>query len=144
MIEKIKHWSEVFGLPVLTDPKFPDINRITLSYSLIKEELEELNIACIERDFTETQDALGDILWVTIRMMMELGIDAEKTIEAIYQSNMSKVDITEKDAILTCEKYKLLEIPTSYKKIGDYFITFRLSDTKIMKSHKFKEPEFNN
>jgi NTP pyrophosphatase (non-canonical NTP hydrolase) len=139
--ELIAHWSQTFGLPIKQGLGFPSRDRMELSIKLIEEELSELKHAVDNRDLTEVQDGLGDLLWVTVRAMMEFGIDPKKTIESIYDSNMSKADFTEEDAQLTKAKYKEQGINTYMKFVGPVIITYRASDSKVLKSHRFKEPK---
>jgi len=107
---------------------------------LIDEELEETKQAILSRDFQETEDGLGDLLWVTIRAMFEMGINPQKTIEAIYESNMSKADNTLDDAILTYKHYMEQGINTYSKEVRGKFITYRFSDNKVLKSRNWKPP----
>jgi NTP pyrophosphatase (non-canonical NTP hydrolase) len=141
VINLISHWSRVFGLPMKYEPGFPAQDRINLSLKLIREELKETEDAIAFKDFKETQDGLGDLLWVTVRAMMELGIDPRATIQKIYESNMSKADTNQEDAILTYKSYMEQGIPTYCKNVEGLFITYRSSDNKVLKSHKFKSPE---
>lgn len=140
IIEMIEHWSETFGLPVLKEEGFPEVSRAKLSLDLIDEEFLETAEAVGNKNFKEVKDGLGDLLWVTVRAMMEFGIDPHETITSIYNSNMSKADTSEEDATITYKKYLDQGIQTYSKKVGDYFITYRLSDNKVLKSHKFQEP----
>ena len=140
IVQMIKHWSETFGLPVLTEEQFPEVSRAKLALDLIDEEFLETAEAVGYKDFKGAKDGLGDLLWVTIRAMMEFGIDPHDTITKIYESNMSKADVSEEDATITYKKYLDQGIQTYSKKVGDYFITYRLSDNKVLKSHRFQEP----
>jgi NTP pyrophosphatase (non-canonical NTP hydrolase) len=145
IIEAIKEWSINFNLPVLDNNEFPSRERILLSFNLIEEEKEELWEAIQKKDFKETQDALGDLFWVTVRAMMEFGIDPYKTIEAIYISNMSKLDNTLEDALTTKHEYLKKGIETYYEINNDgKYVTHRVSDGKVQKSYRFKEPVFKN
>jgi hypothetical protein len=54
---------------------------------------------------------------------------------------MSKADFSEKDARLTRDKYKKQGIDTYMKVVGPAFITYRVGDDKVLKSHKFIEPK---
>lgn len=144
ILEMIEHWSKSFGLPIEKKAGFPDEKRVDISVALIAEEYEELSEAVIDKDFTETIDALGDLLWVTVRAMMEFGIDPNECIKAVFESNMSKLDVTEEDAVLTYKKYMDEGVKTHAKQVGDYIVTYRTSDNKVMKSHKFVEPNFKN
>jgi NTP pyrophosphatase (non-canonical NTP hydrolase) len=141
VVSMVKHWSEVFHLPILDYPKFPERERINLSMELIREELAEVYEGINKMDIREVQDGLGDLLWVTIRAMMEFGIDPVKTIDAIYESNMSKADYTVEDAMKTKAKYNEQGIQTYMKIRYDAFITHRAGDNKVLKSINYKEPK---
>lgn len=143
IIEQITTWSEVFNAPIKQEEGFPSEERYELALRLIKEEYNETRLAVVGRDMVEVKDGLGDLLWVTVRAMMEFGINIEKTMEAIYISNMSKVDTSSEDAKLTRNKYATLGIDTYSKLEGDYYITYRKADDKILKSHKFQPPNFS-
>jgi phosphoribosyl-ATP pyrophosphohydrolase len=141
MIEKIAHWSDTFGLPIKKEEGFPVKERVTLALALIEEEYKETYLACAENDFTEAKDGLGDLLWVTIRAMMELGIDPESTIDAIYESNMSKADTTIEDSIITHDIYLANGITTYSRVVNGLYITYNADTNKVLKSHKFKQPQ---
>lgn len=132
VIEMIHHWSDTFGLPVNKKEGFPSQDRIDLSLKLIDEELQETKDAIIAKDFKETKDGLGDLLWVTVRAMMELGINPVETIEKIYESNMSKADVSMEEALITYKKYMEQGIKTYSKEKNGLFITIRASDHKIL------------
>jgi predicted HAD superfamily Cof-like phosphohydrolase len=140
IIQMIKHWSQVFDLPVKTTFELPSPERIRLCFDLIDEEFMETVSAIDDKNEKEIKDGLGDLLWVTIRAMMEFGIDPQEVITKIYESNMSKADTSEKEAVITYHKYMEQGIHTYSKKVGDHFITYRMSDNKVLKSHKFQEP----
>jgi len=142
IVSMVNHWSEVFNLPCADERKFATKERVKFALSLIEEEYKETYQAAAEQNLKEYQDGLGDLLWVTIRAMMESGIDPLTTIQRIYDSNMSKADYTKEDAMITKAKYDALGIPTYIRQYNDTLITCRLSDNKVLKSHNFKEPEF--
>jgi hypothetical protein len=141
IVALIKEWSETFGLPIKKGKGFPSRDRMELAIKLIDEEFLEFLAGVDRRDIKEVEDALGDLLWVTIRAMMEFGIEPSKTISKIHASNMSKADFSEKDARLTRDKYKEQGINTYMKVVGPAFITYRVGDDKVLKSHKFIEPK---
>lgn len=142
IIERIKHWSEVFNLPIKEEEGFPDPSRVSLSLKLIKEEYEETVSACDEGNFKETKDGLGDVLWTTVRAMFEMGMNPEEIIAKIYESNMSKADDNQLQAEITKADYLNKGIETYYVENKGKFLTYRLSDNKLLKSStNFKEPE---
>ena len=140
VFEMIEDWSKTFSLPIRKMESFPEDHRCKLALDLIDEEFMELVQAVDHKDIKEAKDALGDLLWVTVRAMMELGIDPLSTIEAIYKSNMSKADINEEDAKITKEKYKELGIETFQKINNGLVITYNAETHKVLKSHKFQFP----
>jgi NTP pyrophosphatase (non-canonical NTP hydrolase) len=142
VISMIKDWSEVFDLPIKDTKEFPGMERVGLSMDLINEEFMETLEAIDNRDITEVQDGLGDLLWVTVRAMMEFGIDPLETIQKIYVSNMSKADTNMNDAIRTYKHYMEQGIQTYSKDKKGLFITYRTSDNKVLKSAKWIFPKF--
>ena len=141
IVEMIKDWSNVFGAPIKETEGFPEIDRMRLSMDLIDEEFMETVQAIDQTNFAEVKDGLGDLLWVTVRAMMEFGVDPESTIREIYKSNMSKADYTEEDALKTRDKYKELGIDTYMRVRKDIYITYNAETGKILKSYNFKAPK---
>jgi predicted HAD superfamily Cof-like phosphohydrolase len=137
----ITDWSNVFGAPIKETEGFPEIDRMRLSMDLIDEEFMETVQAIDQKNFAEVKDGLGDLLWVTVRAMMEFGVDPESTIKEIYRSNMSKADYTEEDALKTRDKYKELGIDTYMRVRKDIYITYNAETGKILKSYNFKAPK---
>ena len=142
VVELIRHWSEVFDLPILPKEDFPKVERARLALDLIDEEFLETAEAVGNRNMKGVKDGLGDLLWVTVRAMMEFGIDPYDTINKIYESNMSKADISEDDATTTYKHYLSQGIQTYSRQKDGVFITYRLADNKVLKSHKFQEPKW--
>ena len=120
--------------------RLSEFNALAFEFMLVREELAETEEAIENNNFLETKDGLGDLLWVVVRAMMELGIDPDKTIEAIYVSNMSKADTSEEDATITYNYYKDKNIITYCKVTNGLFITYNVSDHKVLKSYKFQKP----
>ena len=82
---------ETFGQEVKTKPSFSTDKINNLRFDLIKEELEELNVAMENNDLLEVADALTDILYVTYGAGHAFGIDLDKCFEEVQNSNMSKL-----------------------------------------------------
>jgi NTP pyrophosphatase (non-canonical NTP hydrolase) len=141
MVKKIKHWSKTFGLSLKTEKKIPSDSAFDLS--LISEEFKETFQAAAENDLVEYEDGLGDLLWVTIRAMLNAGIDPEKTIEKIYLSNMSKLDLTIEDCKKTKDYYLEKGIETIHVPVAEGFVVRDSFTKKVLKSHLFKKPKFN-
>jgi len=141
IVSLVEDWSNTFGLPIKKGKGFPSRDRMELAIKLIDEEFLEFLSGVDRRNLKEIEDGLGDLLWVTIRAMMEFGIDPFSTIDSIYKSNMSKADFSDADSRVTRQKYKEQGVDTYTKIVGPAFITYRVGDDKVLKSHKFIEPE---
>ena len=89
--EDVKKFMETFGQMVRTKPKFPDEKTIQLRYNLIKEELNELELAMKTKNLIEVADALTDILYVTYGAGYAYGIDLDKCFKEVQRANMSKL-----------------------------------------------------
>ena len=91
--KSVKIFMETFGQEIKEKASFPNHKIMTLRYSLIKEELEELKEAIENRDIKEVADALTDILYVTYGAGHAFGIDLDKCFEEVQNSNMSKLGL---------------------------------------------------
>ena len=67
-------------------------DQFALYFNLIKEELEELEVAYSAGDNVETLDALIDILVVTIGAIHSAGFDAESAWKEVMATNFAKID----------------------------------------------------
>jgi predicted HAD superfamily Cof-like phosphohydrolase len=66
-------------------------DQFALYFNLIKEELEELEVAYSAGDNVETLDALIDILVVTIGAIHSMGSDAEGAWKEVMSTNFAKI-----------------------------------------------------
>ena len=85
-----------------------DYDKLLNQFSLIKEEVEELTEALENKDWEEVKDAIGDILVVTYGMAYVASIDADKLMDNISESNMSKF----------CNKEEMVETSNYYLHMG--------------------------
>ena len=67
-------------------------DQFALYFNLIKEELEELEVAYSAGDNVEMLDALIDILVVTIGAIHSAGVDAEGAWKEVMATNFAKID----------------------------------------------------
>jgi predicted HAD superfamily Cof-like phosphohydrolase len=67
-------------------------DQFALYFNLIKEELEELEVAYSAGDNVETLDALIDILVVTIGAIHSAGFDGEGAWKEVMVTNFAKID----------------------------------------------------
>mgnify|MGYP005840051651 CR=1 FL=1 len=155
--QKVVQFNRVFGVPVAEQPRHnifdQDPKLVELRMNLIREEVHELEDAVKEKNMTETFDALSDILYVVYGMGASLGLDLDKGIELVHDSNMSKSCMSEKEAKDTVqwykEKYSSGEQPydsPSYRKSddGNYWIVYNSSTGKILKSINYSPVDFTN
>ena len=66
--------------------------QFSLYTNLIKEEVDELNVAIDNNDQVEVLDALVDILVVTIGAIHSMGADAEGAWKEVMSTNFAKID----------------------------------------------------
>ena len=89
--DDVKMFMKTYGQEIKKKPMFPDENILKLRYNLIKEELDELQIAIQQKNLVEVADALTDILYVTYGAGHAFGIDLDKCFAEVQRSNMSKL-----------------------------------------------------
>ena len=89
--EDVKKFMQTFGQMVRTKPQFPDEKTMRLRYDLIKEELNELELAMKSKNLMEIADALTDILYVTYGAGYAYGINLDKCFKEVQRANMSKL-----------------------------------------------------
>ena len=89
--EKVRLFMETYGQEVKDKAEFSDAKTNKLRIELIKEELEELTEAMMDKNLLEVADALTDILYVTYGAGHAFGIDLDKCFEEVQNSNMSKL-----------------------------------------------------
>ena len=89
--QKVKKFMQTFGQEVKLKPSFSTEKINDLRYNLVKEELEELKQAIVNKDLLEVADALTDILYVTYGAGHAFGIDLDSCFKEVQNSNMSKL-----------------------------------------------------
>ena len=149
-IEKIKHWRQTFGLPNRETPQIPDEEDQHLAVKLIQEEALELIDAIWPDDMSGSKldqiaDAIGDLYFVVTQAAMIHGLDPEMLIDRVYKSNMSKLCLTEQEAVNSVKAYTDKEISTYYTQLPDgKFIIKRTVDNKVLKGINFFEPDWSD
>tara|TARA_B100001057_G_C22017308_1_gene632143 strand:+ start:137 stop:478 length:342 start_codon:yes stop_codon:yes gene_type:complete len=112
---------QTFGQEVKNKAEFPDKKIVELRYSLIDEELKELDEAIKKRDLKEVADALTDILYVTYGAGHAFGIDLDKCFDEVQRSNMSKLDKNGKP--IYNDKGKVMKGPDYFEPKLEKFIS---------------------
>lgn len=90
--EKIKEFHRVFKRPFAEKPTIPLGKVQDLRIKLMKEELEEVIKAIENGDLKNLSKELADLLVVTYGTADAYGIDADKAMDLVHKSNMSKLD----------------------------------------------------
>ena len=110
---KVGTFMKTFGQEVKTKPSFSSNKINNLRIDLIKEELDELQVAMKNNDLLEVADALTDILYVTYGAGHAFGIDLDKCFDEVQNSNMSKLD--ENGEPIYNESGKVMKGPNYFK-----------------------------
>lgn len=92
MQDGVTMFQEAMGLPVHRTARPLDPERHDLRVELIREEFEELKEALAAGDMVEQADACVDIIYVTLGLLVEMGINVAPLFEEVQASNMSKFD----------------------------------------------------
>ena len=87
----VKKFMETFGQEVKLKAEFPSDKIVKLRYELIKEELDEFEMALKDKNLKEVADSLTDISYVTYGAGHAFGIDLDKCFDEVQRSNMSKL-----------------------------------------------------
>ena len=109
----VKTFMKTFGQIVRNKPQFPDEKTMKLRYDLIKEELNELEVAMKTKNLTEVADALTDILYVTYGAGCAYGIDLDICFKEVQRANMSKLG--EDGKPIYNDKGKVMKGPNYFK-----------------------------
>lgn len=97
-------------------------HRIPVRVELIREEFEDELIPALEAgDMVETADACVDIIYVTLGLLVEMGIDVQVLFDEVQRSNMSKFDPETGKAIIAGENDPDGIFPGRVKKGPNYF-----------------------
>jgi len=141
--EKIEHWSTVFGAPVRKNLiQQPPEQEWKLLMNLITEEYKECLQEHSNNDLEKLVLELGDLIWVTIRAMMHIGVEPKDIISRLYNANMSKACKTLSEAETTVNAYQTGTHPLKsnekinayYEKSAGYYVIKRKEDNKVLKS----------
>ena len=136
-IEKVSEFHKTFEAPILDTSQIPSEERCQLRISLLQEELNELKQAIEDKDIVEIADALCDIQYVLSGAILEFGLGEKfnELFDEVQRSNMSKACSSIQESIETISHYKKKDDTESmYKKVGDKWVVYRMSDNKVLKS----------
>lgn len=149
-IKQVNEFMTVFNQPRPETPAIPSDDRVQLRLSLINEEFKELQEAVKNNDLISVCDAFCDLQYVLSGAIIEFGLASKmkRLFNEVHDSNMTKFCKTREEADLTIENYKKQGIDTYSKLVildeNKYFIIYRSSDDKVLKSINYLEPNFIN
>lgn len=136
-LNQVAAFHRTFKHPIEPQPVIPTKKRCQLRVSLIAEELKELEEAIADKDLVEIADALCDIQYVLSGAVLEFGLGDKfgQLFNEVQRSNMSKTCETKEEALATMAHYKKKDGVDSYfKKEGAFYLVYRQSDNKTLKS----------
>lgn len=87
----VAEFHRTFGVPIAGAPTVLSDDVCALRVNLMREELDELEEALLARDLVATADAIGDLLVTVYDTALAVGIDADRVMEEVHRSNMSKL-----------------------------------------------------
>ena len=146
-ISKVTEFHKTFEAPILESPQIPSEERCKLRVSLLQEELNELQQAVNDNDIVEIADALCDLQYVLSGAVLEFGLGDKfnDLFNEVQRSNMSKACDSIQESIETISHYKQKDGTESmYKKVGDKWVVYRLSDNKVLKSVNYSPANLKN
>jgi len=88
--EDVQEFHELFGIPIGTTD-LQELDRADMRFSLITEEVEELEVAMEDEDAEEILDALVDICYVAMGFAVEMGYDFDEAWDRVHAANMAKL-----------------------------------------------------
>ena len=152
--QKVKDFNTQFGVKLhsLNQPNIFDSepNNVEFAMKLIREEVKELEEAVKNKDYVETADALADILYVVYGMGCRIGLDMDKIFEIVHENNMSKLCLTEEEAIQTVEYYKKNKDSLGYDtptyrlaEDGKHYVVYNENTKKVLKSIKWQQVDLS-
>ena len=146
-ISEVEEFNAVMGNPNNYTPNIPDEKEWMFVYNFILEELEEYKHACETGNIVEVLDALCDITYVSLgngAMLHGLKDKIWPAYQEVQASNLSKACLSEKEAQETVRvRSEEQKTPCHYEKVGRYYIVYRSSDKKVMKSINYFKPDLS-
>ena len=143
-VSEVETFNATMGKPNTYTPNIPERKEWEFVYNFILEELEEYKHACETGDIVEVLDALCDITYVATGNGVMLHGLKDKFMDAyaeVQASNMSKACKTEQEVKQTAEsEAKRIGEETYYEQVGEYWVVYRKSDKKVLKSINYFRP----
>jgi phosphoribosyl-ATP pyrophosphohydrolase len=119
-------------------------DELRLNHILILEEATEYFEACVEKDPVKIADAIGDMMFLVMRIACQHGLKEtflKNVLIPIMESNATKPCNTLKEAKQSIRNYEEKGAYACYVEYGGQYIIFRRSDMKILKGVNYVEPK---
>ena len=140
MMEKlVRKWSNHFGLKVRENYD-ANVSWEEKLYAarLIDEEYKELTIAIAEDNNPDIVEEAVDLIWVTVRLLQTMGVNADEALAIKFNANMTKgfisLDAVTKEA---AEKKCIVDSPSN-----GFFVLKHRETGKIQKPNHYVKPNF--
>lgn len=140
MMEKlVREWSNHFGLTVREnyDANVSWEEKLNAA-KLIDEEYRELTIAIAEDNNPNIVEEAVDLIWVTVRLLQTMGVNADEALKLKFEANMTKgftsLDAVTKEAV---EKKCIVDSPSN-----GFFVLKHRETGKIQKPNHYVKPNF--
>jgi phosphoribosyl-ATP pyrophosphohydrolase len=139
MEKLVREWSETFGLTVR---KYYD-DTITWEEKLnaarlIDEEYKELTISIAEDDNPNIVEEAVDLIWVTIRLLQQMGVNADEALKIKFEANMTKGFTSLEEATKEAEQKKCkVDSPST-----GFYVLKHNETGKIQKPNHYVKPDF--
>jgi phosphoribosyl-ATP pyrophosphohydrolase len=139
MEKLVREWSETFGLTVRKYYNSTITWEEKLNATkLIDEEYKELTIAIGEDNNPNIVEEAIDLIWVTIRLLQQMGVNADEAFKLKFEANMSKI-FTDLDEVTKEAEEKNCDVDSP--SFGFYVLKHK--DTgKIIKPNHYVKPDF--
>ena len=140
MMEKlVREWSNHFGLTVREnyDANVSWEEKLNAA-KLIDEEYRELTIAIAEDNNPNIVEEAVDLIWVTVRLLQTMGVNADEALKLKFEANMTKgftsLDAVTKEAV---EKKCIVDSPSN-----GFFVLKHRETGKVQKPNHYVKPNF--
>jgi phosphoribosyl-ATP pyrophosphohydrolase len=140
MMEKlVRKWSNYFGLKVRENYD-ANVSWEEKLYAarLIDEEYKELTIAIAEDNNPDIVEEAVDLIWVTVRLLQTMGVNADEALAIKFNANMTKGFIS-LDAVTKEAAEKKCTVDSPY---NGFFVLKHRETGKIQKPNHYVKPNF--
>ena len=105
---------------------------------MIDEEYKELTVAIAEDNNPDIVEEAVDLIWVTLRLLQTMGVNADEALKLKFEANMTKgfisLDAVTKEAV---EKKCIVDSPSN-----GFFVLKHRETGKIQKPNHYVKPNF--